>query len=278
MARKGPLTAAEKEFIGRNAGIVDPADIALRLDRSDEVVLKFLRSVGASKKAIGEAEASLRSSMAWRHLAFEFNGDEVAYFEERYTALKEQFKDDVLASEEASLFKAVKLEILMHRNLVQQKRAEAEIDRLETDKAGALSAPGKFDTERFAFMDAALQGAYASKQAKTSEYAKLDNTHQDILKSLKSTREQRISKVESSKRTFLDIIRMLSEQDAADRADRQIDQMRKATDKELRRLGGVHVYADGTPDRPILNAETVLLDDGGRPPAASLPEHPTPDP
>jgi hypothetical protein len=276
MARKkGALSNAEREFIAKNAGILEPAAMARAIDRTEELVLRQLRTIGTAVEAARDEGGA--SSMAWRHLAFEFDGDEVAYFKERWAALNDQFKGDLLlASEEGTLFKAVKLEILMHRNLVQQKRAEEQLKALEQRRVELFTPDRQFDRDEATFLGETLKAAVAAKQDLTTEYTRLDHSHQDILKGLKATREQRISRVESGKRTFIDVIRALCDREAADRADRQIDQMRKATDKELRRLAAPHAYADGLVDRPILNCDTVVLpvvsDDHDGVSAASNPE------
>lgn len=270
--KKGPLSNAEKAYIKQNAAFLSPQAMSVVLDKPVRAVLTFMNTAGQApideSPVRSEIRHELLESMAWRNLKDEFDEDELRFFQERYVALKEQFRDDVMASEEGQLFKVIKSEILMHRNLVQQKRAQVEIDRLEELRTSFLAIHlggdgvlAEVDQATLLNTDTLLETAYASKQSRTNEYEKLDRGHSEIMKSLKATREQRIAKIEGTKRTVGDILRMLAEQEARDRADRQIDQMRKATTKELKRLGAVHTFADNVLDRPILSADTVEMEE-----------------
>lgn len=275
--KRGRLSASEASTARALAAAgVAPAEIAARLNRTVEAVEALLAPAAAAPPAPPpppDPLRALRSTIAWRHLTEEFDPKEVRYFEEKYLAYKEQFQEDLMASEDAQLFKAIKAELLMHRNLVQQRRVQGEIDRLEAERDEALRAvkgdPTRLSEDeraRLLVIDTFLRDAYEDKQGRANEYDKLDKAHGEVMRSLKATREQRFARVENSKRTFLDVVRMFCERDAADRADRQLDQVRRARDKELARLGAVHQFADGAFDRPILSADTVLADgDGGKP-------------
>lgn len=261
--KKGKFSKAERDFIAANSAKMSAKQIAEHLDRTIETVSGLIGTKPVPTEQL-EIRNALKQSMAWQHLLEEFTTDEVRYFEEKYSALKEQFSEGLMASEEGQLFKAIKTELMMHRNLIQQRKSQEEIDRLEEEKRLLLrrkAAGEHVEVEEFLNSDTFLSTAYASKQSKSNEYHKLDQQHQDVMKGLKATREQRITKIENNKRTLMDLIRILDDQDAAERADRTIDLMKKQADKELRRIGGVHKYADGTFDRPILSAETVTQDE-----------------
>lgn len=262
--KKGRLGNPEMDYINSHHPETPVAEIAAALNRSPEVIQGYIdQNLAPESKARTEIKTAFRQSMQWKHLQDEFEPDEVKYFEEKYVVYKEQFRDDVYASEENQLFKLIKFEILMHRNLVQQKRWRNEIERLDADRAKFMrrfadpSQMDESDQNHLLNLDSLYQNAAASEQSLTVQHDKLDNAHQNIMKTLKATREQRVSKATENKKTFMDVLRALQETEQREAADRMNNQMRKASEKELRRLGEVHEYSDGAHDRPILSAETV---------------------
>lgn len=263
--RRGKLAKHEEQFIREHAGNTHPQIIANKLNRTIEFVQRYIALkcpvYDNSDVVKSQLRVELRQSMAWKNLPKEFDNDEIMYFEERFLALKEQFNDDVFASEEGQLMKAIKAEILMHRNLVSQKRTEKELERLLNERTALTKSLRENEnvTEREKLNEVIMtvKELTNSRPHLVAEYEKLDRSHQEIMKSLKATREQRISKVENSKRSFLDVIAMLQEKDQQDRANRQIEQMKKATDNEFERLSKAFKYDDNFLDKPILSADTV---------------------
>jgi len=269
--KQGRLSKAEQQFVRDNVATMSIDQLSNRMDRQAESlrlwIEKNIPKPSVDPKVV--IKTTLRDTVAWRHLQEEFTVDELLYFEERYVALKDQFNDDVKASEEGQLFKAIKSEIMMHRNLVQQKKTTEAVDKAEKliqakttlrNKEKDPTAKSMLSAEILA-MDTELQVIQAQLPTLTKQYDQLDRGHQEIMKSLKATREQRIAKITSRERSVLDIVRTLAEQEAQGRADRQIDQMYKATRKEAKRLGSIHKYQNGEYDRPLLSAETVEMED-----------------
>lgn len=262
--KKGRLGNPEMEYIDSHHPDTPVQQIAEHLNRSPDVVQKYIdQNLAPASKTRTEIKTAFRQSMQWKNLQDEFEPEEVRFFEEQYVAYKEQFQDDVYASEEGQLFKLIKFEILMHRNLVQQKRWRKEIERMDAERTKFMrkfadpSQMDEADQNHLLNLDSLYQNAAASEQALTQQHDKLDSSHQNIMKTLKATREQRVSKATENKKTFMDVLRALQESEQRDASDRMSNQMRKASEKELRRLGEVHEFSDGAHDRPILSAETV---------------------
>jgi hypothetical protein len=274
MSRKrGRLSPEEREFIAANAATLSPEDIAVQLNRTPEVVADYIGQhvnkrpgsvQAAAEKAVVRQE--LRESAAWKNLKDEFTQEELKYFEEMYVSLMSQFKGDVLASEETQIFQAVKFELLMSRNLKERKRAREDIDRLEEMQAEYLKQfngkPGMMaDEEREAVlaMETQINVAKAAEQSRTTEYVKLQERHEALMKSLKSTRDQRVKQIESAKVNFLGVLKMLQDRDVQRREMRHNELFKLAGATEGVRLGRPHTFEDGNEDSPILSADTVDL-------------------
>jgi hypothetical protein len=102
--------------------------------------------------------------------------------------------------------------------------------------------------------------ARSSEKFLTTEYAKLQERHADLMKQLKTTRDQRIKQIEGdNKNGFLSVIKELERRDQQEREGRQIELVKLAGKKEYVRLGRPQTFADGNADNPILSADTVDL-------------------
>src|SRR6185312_11963104 len=140
MKKRGRLGVDEIDFIKINHPRLTAEQIGERLERTEECVKKAITEhcrPGASTPKEDaeriEIKQSLRASQSWKQLKRELaDEDEVQFFEEQYIGLMTQFRGDVLHTEEAQIFDAIKLEILKHRNLTARKKAVEEIKEHET--------------------------------------------------------------------------------------------------------------------------------------------------
>lgn len=278
--KAGPFSSEEIAYIQNNVHMLQVPEMAKVLKRNPKTLQKWITKHILEKKphnltreereraAKSAIKVQLRTSLAWKKLADEFTEDELAYFEEEYTALMEQFKDDVYKTEEQQIRKAITLDILMRRNMASRKKILSEIDRVdmmlrreireyeeerpELSKEERLSREGNIGRIRTEL--SSLQGA---EQSKTREYSDLDGRHQKLMEALKATREQRILKVESNKQSVIGLIKELADEDRRAEAERLVKLVNKATEKEKKRLGSPHVYSGGQEDLPILNHQTL---------------------
>lgn len=278
MSKRGRLSREEQQFIHDNAYKLTVDEIAKQMDRTAEMVEEFIKLKVTPPKAaaipkVDDTEKvvirqELRNSETWKNLKDEFIGDELKYFEEGYIKLMSQFKGDgeVKASEETQVFQAIKFEILMSRNLKERRRCRDDITRLEKMQEDFLarfkSDPSRMTDDQRDFtinLESQLTAARQGEQFRTNEYVKLQERHDALMKSMKSTRDQRIKQIESSKVSFLSVIKMLTERDVQERESRQMELMKLAGASEYKRLGMPMKYEDGNEDSPILSADTVDL-------------------
>lgn len=276
MIKKGQLSNAEKGFIRANANKMRPGQIAERLNRSEKQVLNYLTEhsllhVAATspepeqetESALVEARHKLRQTMAWKQLRDELDEDELLYFEEKYAQYMTQFREDVLVTEETQIFLVIKLEIMMHRNSKAKRNAAQDIARLSRLRDNFLrkyedpSEMSESDRDYVMGIETQIQACKSAESARSTEFIKLEEKHQALLKDLKATRDQRVSRVESSKETFLGTIKRLQQEDEREFAGRHMELLRNAAEKEIGRLGSAHKFEDGAEDLPVLNAETI---------------------
>jgi hypothetical protein len=268
--KRGRLGADEIEFVILNMLKMTPAEIATRLRRQESTISAYIKSRGVkspeNREEVRRAEslcvrADLRNTEKWKRLKDELTDQEIRFFDEEYVKLMGQFGGDVLPSEETQVFDCIKFEILKSRNMAERKRARQDISRLE-DELDQLGHPDDYDEKRRSkalVLETQLNISRAAEQSRTSEYVKLQERHDALMKSMKSTRDQRIRDISTGTETVLGLLKKLKQAEFRQAEGREMELMKMAAGREYERLGRPHEYEDGNTDRPILSSETVGL-------------------
>lgn len=257
------FTEYQKQFMMNNAVKMTVETMAKKL----KVGVKRVEDFCIENNLIGgEALAirhKLRRTKSWLHLKDEFSSDELEYFEEKYAQYIAQFKEDIFVTEETQIFMLIKLEIMLHRNAKSKNSSAKEIVRLTQQRDNFLagfSDPDDMedkDRDYVLQLDTQIQAQKTAEAARSSEFLKLEEKHQSLMKDLKGTRDQRVTRAESSKESFLAIVRKLQKEDEREATGRHMALMKKVTERESERLSSIHEFIDGVEDLPILNADTI---------------------
>lgn len=246
------LNRAEHDYVVAHHETMSVADIAAFLAKPETLVNALVEVLRT------EVHKALKSSKAWKQLKDEMDEGELEYFEEQYFKYMAQFREDVLVTEETQIYLVIKFEVMMHRNAKAKRNSGKEIGkliRMQEEFLRRFDSPSDMeDTDRghILNLETQIQAAKSSEQARSTEYIKLEEKHQALLKDLKATRDQRVTRIESSKETYLSIIKRLQNEEEQDLVGGTMEAMRIATTKEEKRLKTVHTFDDGSQDLPIL--------------------------
>lgn len=266
--KRGQLSLEEEKYIRDNIENQDIESIAKALNRNEQPIKKYIEqeSLLQPKGTQQENEIlrlKLRSKSFWLEVTKQFDVDsgELEYFENTWINLIKQFREDVLPAEELQIKQFITIDILINRSMKERKRHIAETEKLQVlvDKEYAKPEDQR-DAAKLANMETQLSFARNSIASYTNEYTKLLSEQQKISKDLKATREQRIKRIEDGKSSWTGLIRMLEDEDIREKEGRQLEILKIATDKFRSSLYDLHSYQDGELDRPILNSESVVLD------------------
>ena len=270
MPRRGRPTRQEIEFIIQNSATMSPEELAKKFDRTVAAIKEIIKDAPArlDKTVTPEEQVrkELRQTAEWNELRRQLTGDELKYFEEKYANWLIQMKEDITPSEETQIFLLLKNEILINRNMVDRRRATSDMARMETmlddiyRKYPKGSEMSDGDKQMAIDLNEQISGVRASLGAKTIELDKLQGRHGDLMKHLKATRDQRFARVESSKESFIEIMKELMHEEKRLKEGEHMELMRLAAEKEKKRLSVYHQYADGQVDRPFLNADSVSIE------------------
>lgn len=267
--KRGQMSKAEKDMIEIMCVNHSDQEIADKLRRPVERIqmykAQFLGqnpNITVTRSEQAEIKEKLRLEPEWNYFKEQFTPDELILFEHSYAELIQQFKNDILPTEKKQLYYAITLEILIHRHNHDRMLAQQDIGRLERLLAAEYKQDESMQDKQYLLsLESELQAARASTNSRTKELKDLMDKHQDIVKSLKGTREQRIQKIESSKQTFIGLLRQLEEEDTRRAIGVEMNLMSAAIEKERARLAEYHEYQDGTVDTPVLDSESVIKDE-----------------
>lgn len=269
--KDGRLSEKEILFLRQNYDKLHYTELAAGLKRNPTTIKKALKKIimednvkGASKGMLSAHD--LRSQPFWGQLKKQFSTDELKVFEANWNGIiAEQFKEDILYTEKLQLRALLETQIYLDRNGEERKKSIFERERLEELLEEFYRLPKEqrdqawqdkvFETQ------SQIQFLRDSAKSNTDEQTKLQMTSQKLTTELKGSRKDRVEKATEGSLGWTDLLRRLEEEEFRNKATRQSRLLDMAANKVRGELANYHTYIDGTLDRPILDSETVLLDE-----------------
>jgi hypothetical protein len=253
--KTGRLSNGDKAFIRDKRDEQSVEEMARHLGRDEETVRQYV--------GLGD-EPDAMEGARWDVIRKTFSSEEQKFFRQEYDRFKDQLEGDVLPTEEAQLIQALTLWILMNRVMVKQKGLEDDIERVNKYRR-RLEETLDHDRRKPTEEELVLLTEYRSdvkgwKQelntlaGQLNEYSKERN---NILRSLKVNRDQRIKDVESGAETFVSLVKTLGRKDKRAQTNREMELLRLAVEREQQRLMEPRIYPDGNEDHPLLCVETL---------------------
>jgi hypothetical protein len=194
----------------------------------------------------------------WKELQEQFSTSELDLFKDYWTNIIAQFKGDVLATEELQIVDLIRYELLISRNLKEQKNFDDDIWGMEKlIKGERAKSPEDCDNHTIAQLTLQVSQARMAQSTSNTEHVKMQSEKNKLFKDLKSTRDQRIAKIEDQKVNIFQLFRALDDHHAKEQEARQSALFKLAADKERERLSQPHTYIDNNIDLPFLSADSV---------------------
>lgn len=264
MAKKGRPSQKEIDFISSSARTKSVDEMAKALDRTTEWVKSHLNDdedVGESAEIL----AKFRESPEYRSLPRKFDPEQIEAFENKYVRMLRQFKKDVLYTEESQIYMLITYELLIDKNMVKMKEMGDRIKELslqaEEEKVALEDMEDGLERRN---ATSSLQNLNGIISTLILSQGRLDKVIVDYTtriekqwELIKGTRKDRITVIENSKRTFVDMLKSFENNKFRSDEGREMELMRIAGTREKERLGRPHKYMDGTIDRPLLSADTI---------------------
>lgn len=265
MAKRGKLSNQEIKTIEQYAGRKTDKEIAKMLNRTEATV----RKTRVEKLGLGddidnpefiEIRNELRSKDEYKELKEVLTKGELEYAERQWAKYLEQFKQNVLPTEETQILQLIKFEIFQYRIELQRKQLYEYMMELK-EKANKERTKRRPNDDKILAYMAEIPDLEQSIASFSKNFVELQKEHAKLLHNLKATRDQRIKNIHDSGTTILGHIKALQEKEFREKEEQEMELMRAAMDVETKRLGGYHEYMDGTVDQPLLNSDTVEMVD-----------------
>lgn len=264
--KRGPWNNEERQYITDKAGSISPEEIAKKIRRPTNSVVKYMMQQGLTKyyhrqELENKQFLDIRQTRYWEELSQEFSDEELRSFQYHWQNIVKQFKDDILHTEEIQIVDAIKMEIKMHRCQKHQKETAENIDKIRL-RIAEEEKQIKPDQDKLKILNSNVASLYASMEAFNKDFLSLLKEKNASLKQLKATREQRIQQIENSKETLVGWVKKLyTNSELRHDLGLKMEKMRLASRAEYYRLSEYYTFADGEVDKPILNSETTSMSD-----------------
>ena len=268
--KRGKLHKAEEQVIRDNINKLSIEEIARSLNRTTEPIARFIKDNNLISEQMDDAETRrirlrgfLHSRNYWADVQKQFAADELETWEENWIQVFQQFREDCSYTEELDIKQLCNIEALINRNLSSTHQCRKNMDTIQ-QKLDAEYEKDKDmrDMQYIGNLEAQLSFMRTAIPAYTTEFQKLCEKKDSVTKSLKATRDQRVKRIEDSKTSWIGVIRALEDAELRDRVGDEVELMKIAKDRAYDRLGQNHQYMDNKVDRPILNADTLDLEEG----------------
>jgi len=263
---KGRFTIEEMDIIQtmREKGhTVD--DISKKINRDPISVDKWIEeNIGKTEAQKDDIELKneLRDTPYYKELKRQFDHDDIEIFEMHWQRLWKQFKNDVFHTEEMQIMDLCKIEVLMNKIRRDSKFDETRRNDLmamlseEQARQPMDDGEARDKAERIANIHRQLDSISQATNMREREFKDFLKEKNNMLKTLKGTRDQRIKDIESSKDSFPGLLKKISS-DPNFRKTMREDWMKVAiaTEKKRIELTQPIEYEDGTIDSPLLRPE-----------------------
>lgn len=250
----GRMTNIELQIIDENYQTKSYLDIAKMLNRDPYSVKNIIEKKGLKTSLSGnpvEVDQDLQKKEFWPVLQGQFSPSELKIFSYHWNNICKQFKDDsILATEELQIIDLIKIEIMMDRNLIQQKENNDAIKRVQF----SLESADEKDKEKITEFERQLSIYTSGGPALSREYRELQDKKNKLFSDLKATRSDRIKKIDASRESFISFLqKMISDTNLRKEAGLYLEKFRLAMLVEEQRLMRYHKYEDGRIDQCIFN-------------------------
>ena len=267
----GRMSKYEQQFIKDNAHQMDYMKISRTLNRKPDAVRTFMENklglvisleVDAAPVSMATITYDIEDEEFWPVIKEQFSEGELIIFRYQWDAIYDQFSGDVLPTEKLQIIDIIKIEVLMNRNLKEQRDSTLGIAEYEANII-KMKQDGIPDPIEMGTIERQLSFLRTAQGSLSKDYLALQDRKDKQFKAVKGTRDQRFDRIEKSGETFLKLISNISsDQKLRRELGLRMEKMRLATIDEEIRLAAYHKYEDGNIDQPFLNCDTVKEDNG----------------
>ncbi len=264
--KPGRWTVAQMEFMKENVGTMTIEDMARQLEKNPITVKKYcVEKLGMSEdaKVAIMAKFDIKKSPIWDELKMQLSEGELDTFMYHWQNLMVQFSKDIpLSTERMQMVELVRIEILINRVMRKLKDTDVIYKKSEDELFQEKSQPlDQRDQNKIIRLEMLITSLNTSRAQLSKDYKEFMTKKEDILRTLKATREARIKRIEDSRETIQTWMASIVDSEEHRRnLGLEMKKQQLALYQELSRLSEYHCYEDKSIEQPILNYQTVKED------------------
>lgn len=269
--KRGLPNKSEVEFVSNFFALSDE-ELAQKLNRSINVIRKIRRRI-AQERGLSVREAEnreltysdeitlLRERPYYKDLQNQYTAEELKMVEYHWATLKQQFKE-ITHTEELQILLLINLQTLINRNLAGQNRSSMTLDKYEQELAEEMRKPVE---QQDSFRKASLTETYIPSlrdaiKGYNQEYKALLERYAQVMRDLKSTRDQRLKEVENGKKTFFDFLKTMQDATQRRRESQEMELVKLSVTRLADKLSETVKFEDDEYCQPFLTPDTVVTD------------------
>jgi hypothetical protein len=263
--KRGKLSLEEMKFIKENYNKLPVEDIAKRLNRHTDPVIRYMKEqdlfVAAKTNRAAqyrEIKEKLFREKFWEQIKSQLQPAEENFFIDSWVRYVQQFASDVLPTEELQIKDLVMLDILQARIMAGYKVAQSEIARLQSEVDDELRKDAKErDKDRLNSLNQTISAIQTATQRSNRDVLEYQAKKGDILEKMHADRQARVKNLKNLKIDFAALMRQFDDEEKRELEGVEMELRSKAAEAAREKLAGWHVYGDGIADRPLLNCDTI---------------------
>lgn len=269
--KRGRMSKYEIQFITDNTHNMDYLALAKALNRRPDSVRAYMEdklglvislAMDTSPVSLKAVQYDIETEEFWPIILKQFDDEELIIFRYQWNKIYKQFGGDVLPTEELQIIDIIKLEVLMNRNLKEQRDSKTGIEELEHEIL-ITKEQEPVDKMWLASLQQQLGFFRTAQTTMGKDYRELLDRKEKQFKAIKGTRNQRLDRIENSNESFLQwMSEIIDNPQRRKQLGIRMEKMRLAVLDEKIRLAAYHKYEDGNVDQPLLSHETVKEDNG----------------
>jgi hypothetical protein len=270
MSKKiGAFSKVEIQYLVEHCKTDTIEEMAEALNRTEETVKKQMMERGLWLEKSGdelEYEAKIKQELYkrswWPSIHLSCNDMELNYFENFWVDMMSDVNSEITKSEAIFIKDWGLLEIDKLRLLSGQKEARDKILELETELSNFPPQDQRDPVEniRYNQMFSELALCKGAVGEHTSNLDKINKNIDAISKKLKLDREAKRDK-ETTADSFWKLVAILEDEVSRNQNEQLAELMKASMMKAKSKLSENHKYIDNEIDRPILNSDTLKLDE-----------------
>jgi len=258
--KKGRFSKKETDYMAKHAGTLTPNQMATKMKRDPKSVEQHVKKklrVGLTGKE--EARFTLRERPFWPELVEQFTEGELKKIEYNWIRIIDQFKTDVIPTEEMQVLDLIILDVLASRCLTGNKRTIEELRILDATIVEEQARDDDQINHDYLFrLRGERAGLRVSTDSSNKEYRELQTKKAALLKDMKATREQRVKRLEESTQSLTGwIVHLMNNPEVVLEYGLEMEKMKLAMYSSMKKLSKWHTFEDGMVDQPFLNHQTV---------------------